>query len=333
MYGRIVSVSERIRGSELKQSHATGATTLVLEDTLDFEEPDDYPVSVRMLTQGEQEFVSVTALDDDLGTLTLATGLSRTYGEGDQVEVYPMAKVRVAQIRLEDAEEQGETLDAIVPHALYDRIDTGIRNSGEAIELAETEDDWMVADVLGNEPQADGKFIRAGTIVAEKLKVDRLSSISAHIGNITAGTIDSVRITGGIIRTSDTGSRVVMEDSAKDRIKWFDTVGNLRASLRVGESGSGKSLILDPVAPEANFIVQDAGIEVDNDSILRGRLTIGTAPALSTKSTIDLRSTGGPVATPPTSTVRIHYRSDLVGPNELRVSFPNGAVKVMNTDA
>lgn len=332
MYGRIVSVTERIRGSELKQSHATGATTLVLEDTLDFEEPDDYPITVRMLTAGEQEFASITALDDDAGTISLSTGIARAYEEGDRVEVYPMAKVRVAQVHLEDAEEQGETLDAVIPHALYDRIDTGIRNSGEAVELMETEDEWLVGDVLGDEPQADGKFIRAGTIVAEKLKVDRLSAVSANLGNITAGTIDAVRITGGLIRTSATGDRVVMEEAAKDRIKWFDTDGNLRATLRVGESGSGKSLILDPVAANAAFIVADAGIEVDNDSIIRGRLTLGVA-ALSTRNTIDLRATGGIVGTPPTSTCRIHYRSDLVGPNELRASFPNGTVKLICSDA
>ena len=334
MYGRIVSVAERTRGSELKQAHAAGATTLVLEDTLDFEEPDEgSTVTVRMLFGGEQEFAFVTALDDDLGTMSLATGLSKAYGEGARIEVYPIAKVRVAEIRLEDAEEQGETLDTVVPHALYDRIDTGIRAQGEAVALVETEDDWMVGDVMGDEPQADGKFIRAGTIVAEKLKVDRLSAVSANLGNITAGTIDSVRITGGIIRTSDTGSRIVMEDTAKDRIKFFDTDGNIRAQLRVGEAGSGKSIILDPVAASANFIVADAGIEVDNDSTIKGTLQIGSSTGFSTKNRIDLRATGGIIGIPPAGTARIHYRSDLTGANELRVAFPNGTVKTINNDA
>jgi hypothetical protein len=124
-----------------------------------------------------------------------------------------------------------------------------------------------------------------------------------------------------------------MEAASKDRIKWFDTDGNLRATLKVGESNSGKSLILEPRDANANFIIQEAGFECDNNSIIRGRLTIGGAATNATNYTLDLRNTGGPISAPPTGFARIHYRGDLVGAKELRVAFPNGTVKTINNDA
>jgi hypothetical protein len=55
--------------------------------------------------------------------------------------------------------------------------------------------------------------IGAGTITTAKLNVSTLSSISTNFGSVNAGTISGVTITGGIIRTASSGSRIEMSNS------------------------------------------------------------------------------------------------------------------------
>lgn len=55
--------------------------------------------------------------------------------------------------------------------------------------------------------------IATGAITADKITVSSLSAISANIGTITAGTITGVTITGGIVQTSSSGLRTVLDGS------------------------------------------------------------------------------------------------------------------------
>lgn len=54
----------------------------------------------------------------------------------------------------------------------------------------------------------EGSNIKAGALTAEKLSVSELSAISANLGSITAGAVTGATITGGLIRTAVSGSRV-----------------------------------------------------------------------------------------------------------------------------
>lgn len=65
--------------------------------------------------------------------------------------------------------------------------------------------------ITANEIAADtitANEIQAGTITANEISVNQLSAISADLGSITAGTV-----TGALIRTSDSGARVILDDT------------------------------------------------------------------------------------------------------------------------
>lgn len=78
---------------------------------------------------------------------------------------------------------------------------------------------------LNEATQIVGDNILANTINATKLNVSQLSAITADIGSITSGTI-----TGALIRTSSSGSRVQLNDST-DALEVYDTGGDKRIVL------------------------------------------------------------------------------------------------------
>lgn len=73
--------------------------------------------------------------------------------------------------------------------------------------------------------------IGIGGIGAEYISVTSLSAISANIGSVTSGTI-----TGALIRTSASGSRVEIDGSTDD-IQIFDSGNDLRMKLDSDELG------------------------------------------------------------------------------------------------
>lgn len=79
--------------------------------------------------------------------------------------------------------------------------------------------DQIAADTI------TGDEIAANTITAGKMSVSSLSSITANIGSVTSGTI-----TGALIRTSSSGSRVEIDGSSDD-IQIFDSGNDLRMKL------------------------------------------------------------------------------------------------------
>lgn len=67
--------------------------------------------------------------------------------------------------------------------------------------------------------------IAANAVTATKISVSELSAITADLGTITAGTI-----TGALIRTSSSGSRVEIDDSS-DSIEIYDSSNDLRLEI------------------------------------------------------------------------------------------------------
>jgi len=77
--------------------------------------------------------------------------------------------------------------------------------------------------------------LQAGAVEASKISVGSLSAISADLGSITAGTI-----VGAVIKTSNSGDRIEMEN---DRIDAYDSSDDLRLRLddgylKIYDSGS-----------------------------------------------------------------------------------------------
>lgn len=83
------------------------------------------------------------------------------------------------------------------------------------------------AKITSGEISADR--IGASTITAGKIQVDNLSSIKADLGSITSGTI-----TGGTIRTAESGERVQLGSSG---LEAYNTDGNRTAHINTDGSG------------------------------------------------------------------------------------------------
>lgn len=156
--GVVESVAEVAMGDELVA--VPTATTLTLGDAVDFNEDGG-----TALVGDPGELVTYTSADLDADTLTLAAPLVGTYAVGDPVRVSPEAVERVATVRL-DAD--GEAVEARVPHALYDRIPEGVRDVGERVSLSLDGGEWVVADVLGQQPFVDASYIDPDTLPASE---------------------------------------------------------------------------------------------------------------------------------------------------------------------
>lgn len=93
--------------------------------------------------------------------------------------------------------------------------------------------------------------IAAGAITADKMTVTALSAISADLGTITAGTIIGTTITGALIRTAESGSRIEFNAQFFEQ---FSAAGNLL--FRIGNDYTQPRIDLyDPGNLYSNFAI------------------------------------------------------------------------------
>jgi hypothetical protein len=107
------------------------------------------------------------------------------------------------------------------------------------------------ADVNAGVVTINGGQITANSIVASKMSVSTLSSITANIGTITAGAINGITITGGTIQTATSGERVTLNGSTL-RLEFRDSAGTLRGSLRAATATRATGLVADSDITVAN---------------------------------------------------------------------------------
>lgn len=154
--GVIVEVSEVTLGNEFAVDVAAGVLAVSLDDAVDFNEDGG------TLIIDDAELVDYVSANLDEDTIELATPLQASYLAGDSVKVYPEARERVALVRLD---VDGEAIEARVPHALYDKIAEGVRGEdSESVSLVLDGDEWVIDDVLGQEPFVDGSYIDETTL-------------------------------------------------------------------------------------------------------------------------------------------------------------------------
>jgi hypothetical protein len=184
MIARITSVTERRIGAQFTAALSAGSTTLPLDDTFDFDldrgtpepisteadEPREYVGGgtlelVSSVGAGGSETVSFTVAEvDDVDVFTLTSPTTLAYAEGDWAYEVPSSIVREAQVQ---PMEQQESIEALVPYALWDRIPAGVRETALDAELVEcevTEEGVTVKDVIGQEPTTDGGYLTPGTV-------------------------------------------------------------------------------------------------------------------------------------------------------------------------
>lgn len=154
--GVVESAEDLLAGDELVADAPVGATTLVVEDAVDFAEDGG------TLTIGT-EVLTYTSADMDTDTLTLSTPTTVAYLAEEPVYVSPEARERTATVRLD---VDGEAVEARVPYALYDRVPEGIRDPGmvEHVALYRDGTTWVIDDVLGQAPLVDAAYIDPQTV-------------------------------------------------------------------------------------------------------------------------------------------------------------------------
>lgn len=153
-YGIIQAVTEEVAGDELDADVAAGGLTLTLGDALDFNEDGG------QLLLGV-EVLPYASADLELNTIELTTGPAAGWPAETPVEVYPQTVERIALVQLD---LDGEAVEARVPHALFDRLPLGTRDGGERVSLGLDGGEWVLGDLLGQQPVVDGSYIVPETL-------------------------------------------------------------------------------------------------------------------------------------------------------------------------
>ncbi len=132
------------------------------------------------------------------------------------------------------------------------------------------------------------ELIKAKSIVADQLNVDDLAAISANIGDVTAGSLTGVTITGSTIRTAASGTRAEMGGGStpyfdtylgnikrmrleSDRLNFYDENGILGGYVHAAQYGGGAVLILSSGASNQVNISGVLGALGSDMGILPGR--------------------------------------------------------------
>ena len=153
----VISIEEHVAQTELEAAASAGATTLEVAD------PDELDFDGGTLAIGEE--IIPYSIDEDSEEVILESPLEAAYPVEEPVAVYPASVERIAYVRGADDDEE---LEARVPHALFDRLDLGIRDetdeSAELVLVALDDDEWVIADLLYQEPVIDGTFIDPETL-------------------------------------------------------------------------------------------------------------------------------------------------------------------------
>jgi hypothetical protein len=252
-FGRVLSAKIEIDGSELATDHAAGVTELDLEDALVFVEPEEGEVLQVRITSEDgltEEFVTIKVpetddeitVDDFDGFIQLAAPTVAAFSAGDRVEVWPQTRRLIAHVRLEDDDEDTETVDAIVHHSLYAYVTEG-SDLDVAVQLDYDGEDYWVVDLIGQEPEFDGGFLSPGTIEPPALTVGTIRYVEseAELAELEAndevkfGDVAYVRGEAGLYAFLDTQPTVTTYDATGDPVatpvppvpgtlKWYRTV-------------------------------------------------------------------------------------------------------------
>jgi hypothetical protein len=161
--GQLTEVTVKNVGTETSADHILAATTLNVYDSSDFDDTGGQLMVVDDV--GVSYILGYTTKDDDLNTITLATGLPWAAIQDSQVFLYPLSTEKWAQVMID---EDDEPVVARIPYRLSQGVDEGIRMSGQyesvLVKLVGTE--FEVDDFPGKEDFLDGTALNPADIPA-----------------------------------------------------------------------------------------------------------------------------------------------------------------------
>lgn len=169
-----------------------------LPEAVLWENITDAPQSVADLNAADGQALSAaTAAIDGLGDLAYE----------DLVQTLNIADAAITQAKI--------AIDAIQGDVIAAGAITETKVGSNAISTAKLQAGAITAAKIAA-GTITANEIAASTITAEKMNVSNLAAITADLGTVNAGNINGLTITGGQLRTSSSGSRVVIDGTDDD---------------------------------------------------------------------------------------------------------------------
>ncbi len=177
-FGNVTSVVERPVGTTLAVAATAGDPTITVDDISKLTWPAGglrigNDVKIYSIDAAPDQSVNVIDQDEDdegsdeVGTITLGgSTLGSDYDVDEPVIQWLTDDVteRIATVLLPD---QAEELVLRVPRHLWDRLPSDIRDrdgAAEAVALENVDGQWVMTDVVSEDPSVDASFINAATL-------------------------------------------------------------------------------------------------------------------------------------------------------------------------
>lgn len=177
MQGFILEVNSTPAGDELDFDHVAGVTTLQLVDVSDFITNDG---TGSLEIEGTE--YTYDTVDTATNTLVIGAPLAFDTETGTRVNLAPQVIEKWAMV---EVKENDDVVLALVPHALYDRLDDGVRDPEEQepviVELREG--DLVVADVIGSEPVVSGSYTDPETVTIPPELQAQIDELAAQVND------------------------------------------------------------------------------------------------------------------------------------------------------
>lgn len=234
-------------------------------------------------------------------------------------------------------------------------------NAITASELAA--DSVIAAKILAGE--IGTPHLAAGAVTAEKINVANLAAIDADLGTVTAGTIDGLLITAPTFRSHapvNDDTRIEIQGATDyDTIKWIyrdgggvdntmvemvglDSGGGIEADGTFYIQTTGDRLFLNALGDNIELVATAPGvismlaptISIEGLLVSHNSITVGSASTgADTIGKVDFSCTvlDTNAGTPPSNHARQYFHRRTGNPNQLKVRFPNGVMKVLADDS
>lgn len=261
-YGNVVAVNTKTVGDQVAGAHAAGVTVLQLDEASEF--PNAGTVSTDL---GLLDFTKVD-VDEDL--MTLATSVpAGGLPDGSRVELWDsdsgrngaVATEKIAYVRLEGSEDDGDLFEATIRHSVRSFLPDGIRTGpGEVVELDIAAE--QVIDVPGRTPQLDGQAVWNPHSFRIKGGAFTLIPDAAHT-QLTGWT--DVETDGADFSS---GSWTITTPAWYSISAWMTWAANVNGRRRL-------RIVINGVAVRINVQPADPEIETYNEASVEARLVEG----------------------------------------------------------
>ena len=229
IYGRVQAVEEEMAGSQVTTDATTSDSLLFVGSTVDFSEEGGGALLV--LEDGTTQPVTYLGVDDVAQTVILSALLPVAVPADSELRLDPPSVERWAKVVVD---EDGEAISARVPHGLFDKLREGIRpddDSMESVSLDLVADEYVVRDVLGQEPSTDAAF--------------------TPIPLMIAALLTPVTISTGLTYNTVTGWTVLQSVGGDDAITYDPSTGQFKVHKDGYYSVSNTAVMWEDESPAA----------------------------------------------------------------------------------